>query len=69
MEFKITRASMWSTPLSKESSLYSKLKEHIDKESWTIEINSIDELLTLIREEGELIINEDSIIIYDSYIE
>ena len=37
---------------------------------WEIEINSLEDLLSLMKEtENELIISEDRIIIYDDYVE
>lgn len=36
---------------------------------YTIEINSLEELQALIHEVGEINIDEDTIAIYDSYIE
>ncbi len=34
-----------------------------------IEINTLEELMNLAKEWGELVVNEDSIVIYDDYIE
>jgi hypothetical protein len=36
---------------------------------WEIEINTIEELLDLIKEEGEIVMGDDSIEIYDNYRE
>ncbi len=34
-----------------------------------IEINTLEELITFIKEEGSIILYEDMIMIYDSYVE
>jgi hypothetical protein len=40
-----------------------------DKFCWKIEVNSIEHLLAIIKEVGPLVINEQSILIYDDYRE
>lgn len=40
-----------------------------DTEEWVVRISSLKQLQDFIKEYGDVIVDEDSIIIYDSYIE
>lgn len=64
MEFMITRTS-----LLLESSEKPTGKAYKEGEFWYIKINSLEELVELTKEEGEIIINGDFLEIYDSYRE
>ena len=79
MRFRITRASNDTKKPCKEAykgtrEIYFKDKFIID-DCWYIDINSLEELLKLIKKYGDLIIQEDDniknplIMIYDDYIE
>jgi hypothetical protein len=74
MEFEISRASR-----EYNADLYTKDKQpcrdayEVDPDEfgkvWHIGIDTLEELLALIREVGTLVIKEYSIIIYDDYME
>ena len=92
MKFRIRRTSDWSSNKSPHpkaeklksatSRLYFETVSHtVARNIYTIEINSLDELLKLVAEEGEIIISEENILenelapyhfeieIYDDYRE
>ena len=45
------------------------LIKEFEQESWFIEINSIEELMTLVEKEGHIVLASDEITIYDDYLE
>ena len=63
MEFMITRTSFWENSNKPTKKAYEK------DGNWCIKINSLEELVKLTREEGEIIINGDYLEIYDDYRE
>lgn len=63
MEFMITRTSLWTNNQKPYQKAYK------EGENWYIKINSLDELIELTRKEGKIIIDEDSLEIYDDYRE
>jgi hypothetical protein len=63
--FTIKRAS-WAVRREKKPPCKKAVKGGSD---WYIEINSLEDLMQLIDKEGEIIIDENRIIIYDYYNE
>ena len=63
MEFMITRTSLWTNNKKPTQQAYK------EGGNWYIKINSLDELIELTRKEGQIIIDEDSLEIYDDYRE
>lgn len=76
MIFRITRTSdYWYTDQPKPCKNAKKIVEmdpvwHCENVHWDVEINTLEELLDLLKEEGhELIISDGYIEIYDDYRE
>lgn len=77
MKFSITRASNTDRTLSPCKGAELELEVITSKingnryihHRWSINIDSLEDLMHFIRENGEITIDEDSICIYDDYIE
>jgi hypothetical protein len=46
-----------------------KPKYEWEKQDYYIEINTLEELIALVEKEGKIVLEKDSILIYDYYIE
>jgi len=82
MKFTITNADYWFDD-DKRKQTYEKYglvfkesdKEYKSHGKWqrdkdaTVEINSLDEMMTLIKDVGSIVLDEDRITIYDDYLE
>ncbi len=71
MKFVITRTSDWSgrTQPCKEAVCTHEMVKKYDKNRWEIDIKSLQDFYALINEVGRIIVDEDSIEIYDDYRE
>ena len=71
MKFVITRTSDWSgrTQPCKEAVCTHETVKKYDKNRWEIDIKSLQDFYALINEVGRIIVDEDSIEIYDDYRE
>lgn len=63
MEFMISRTSYWTNDKRPTEKAYK------EGDCWYIKINSLEELIELSKKEGQIIINEDILEIYDDYRE
>ena len=81
MIFRITRASRWTNekaPIEEAKMIDAELR-FLDKKIWVIEIDGLDEMMSLFDKYGALVLTEsdywvngkqlNEIIIYDDYIE
>jgi hypothetical protein len=80
MKFLIGRASNWfdnnkdKAPPCKNA--YKELGEYPERKAWVVEISSLEDLIKLIKKEGDIIIGKSDVIegfyvikIYDDYVE
>ena len=72
MKFVITRTSDWSgitQPCKEAVCTHEMVNKDYDINRWEIDIKSLQDLYALINEVGRIIIDDDSIEIYDDYRE
>lgn len=73
MKFIVSRASLVTNAKPCEEAQEEKV-EGVFGQSWTVEIKNLTDLLSFIKNEGEIIISKEKeniyeIMIYDSYVE
>jgi hypothetical protein len=69
MKYSISRAGSLSKSKSPCNRAYRGGFDKYDNPIWAIDINSIEEIQSLIAEVGKIVMGGDWILIYDDYIE
>lgn len=65
MKFKISRASI--SPFDEDDRPHKSA--YFEAGIWYIHFRKLEELMKFIKEEGEIVLGDDSILIYDDYLE
>lgn len=68
MVFTIDRTSQCQLPLDIKSAFFGQL-DYDENGNYTIEINSLEELMLLIKENGKIVLGDGWLEIYDTYRE